>query len=121
MTQLRLYQRLALYHLRRCLEAGVQRQYVDLPTGTGKNTIAATFAVRQQAVGRVLGLVHRQDLALQTGRNIQTSRSGGGFRDAGLPHGEHPRHGGYHPIPHARGGRGPAGSQPYSLPDRAHR
>ena len=63
MTQLRPYQRLAPYHLRKCLEDGVQRQYVDLPIGTGKSTIAAAFTVQQQR--RVLGLVHRQDLALQ--------------------------------------------------------
>jgi superfamily II DNA or RNA helicase len=64
---LRPYQRLALYHLRRCLEAGVRRLYVDLPTGTGKSTIAAAFAAQQlgQTQGRVLALVHRQNLALQ--------------------------------------------------------
>lgn len=64
---LRPYQRLALYYLRRCLEAGVRRLYVDLPTGTGKSTIAAVFAALRlgQTQGRVLVLVHRQDLALQ--------------------------------------------------------
>ena len=70
-TQLRPYQRLVLYHLRRCLEAGVQRQYVDLPTGTGKSTIATAFAVQQQAHGRLLGLVHRQDLALQLAETLR--------------------------------------------------
>src|SRR5205085_12318892 len=61
------YQRLALYHLRKGLEAGAWRQYLDLPTGTGKSTIAAAFAAQRlkQAQGRVLALVHRQDLALQ--------------------------------------------------------
>ncbi len=65
-THLRPYQRLALYHLRRSLEAGAWRQYIYLPTGTGKSTIAASFgALRlKQTQGRVLGLVHRQDLAL---------------------------------------------------------
>jgi superfamily II DNA or RNA helicase len=43
-TQLYPYQRLALYHLRKGLEAGIWRQYVDLPTGTGKSTIIAAFA-----------------------------------------------------------------------------
>ena len=43
-THLRPYQRLALYHLRRSLGAGAWRQYLDLPTGTGKSTIAAAFA-----------------------------------------------------------------------------
>ncbi len=61
------YQRLALYHLRRCLEAGVWRQYLDLPTGTGKSTLAAAFAAQRlgQTQGRVMALVHRQNLALQ--------------------------------------------------------
>jgi Type III restriction enzyme, res subunit len=63
---LRPYQRLALYHLRRCLEAGVQRLYVDLPTGTGKSTIAAAFAAQQfgQTQGRVLALVHEATAGL---------------------------------------------------------
>jgi hypothetical protein len=44
---LRPYQLLALYHLRKCLHAGVWRQYLDLPTGTGKSTIAAAFAAQR--------------------------------------------------------------------------
>ena len=57
---LRPYQRLALYHLRRCLEAGAWRQYVDLPTGTGKSTLAAAFAAQRlgQTQGRVLALLN---------------------------------------------------------------
>ena len=46
-THLRPYQRLALYHLRKGLEAGAWRQYLDLPTGTGKSTIAAAFAAQR--------------------------------------------------------------------------
>ncbi len=70
---LRPYQRLALYHLRRSLEAGTWRQYLDLPTGTGKSTIAAAFAARwlKQTQGRVLALVHRQDLALQLAETLR--------------------------------------------------
>jgi superfamily II DNA or RNA helicase len=70
---LRPYQRLALYHLRRCLEAGVRRLYVDLPTGTGKSTIAAAFAAQRlgQTQGRVLVLVHRQDLVLQLAETLR--------------------------------------------------
>lgn len=69
---LRPYQRLALYHLRRGLEAGAWRQYVDLPTGTGKSTIAAAFAAQRlgQTQGRVLAMVHRQDLALQLAETL---------------------------------------------------
>jgi superfamily II DNA or RNA helicase len=64
---LRPYQRLALSHLRRSLEAGAWQQYLDLPTGTSKSTLAAAFAAQRlgQTQGRVLALVHRQDLALQ--------------------------------------------------------
>src|SRR5947209_604791 len=71
-THLRPYQRLALYHLRRSLDAGAWRQYVDLPTGTGKSTIAATFAAQRlkQTQGRVLAMVHRQDLALQLAETL---------------------------------------------------
>ncbi len=68
-THLRPYQRLALYHLQRNLEAGAWRQYLDLPTGTGKSTIAAAFAARRQTQ-RILALVHRQDLALQLAETL---------------------------------------------------
>ena len=70
---LRPYQRLALYHLRRCLEVGAWRQYLDLPTGTGKSTHAAAFAAQRlgQTQGRVLALVHRQDLALQLAETLR--------------------------------------------------
>jgi len=70
-TQLRPYQRFALYHLQRCLEAGGWRLYVDLPTGTGKSTIATAFAAQRLADGRVLVLVHRQDLALQLAQTLK--------------------------------------------------
>ena len=70
---LRPYQRLALDHLRRCLEAGAWRQYLDLPTGTGKSRIAPAFAAQRlgQTQGRVLALVHRQDLALQLAETLR--------------------------------------------------
>lgn len=58
---LRPYQRLALYHLRRSLEAGAWRQYIDLPTGTGKSTLAASFAAQRlgQTQGRVLDAIEQ--------------------------------------------------------------
>jgi superfamily II DNA or RNA helicase len=70
---LRPYQRLVLYHLRRSLEAEAWRQYVDLPTGTGKSTLAAAIAAQRlgQTQGRVLALVHRQDLALQLAETLR--------------------------------------------------
>ena len=63
----------ALYHLRRDLEAGAWRQYLDLPTGTGKSTLAAAFAAQRlgQTQGRVLALVHRQYLALQLAETLR--------------------------------------------------
>lgn len=70
---LRPYQRLALYHLQRSLEVGGWRQYIDLPTGTGKSTIAAAFAAQRlkETQGRVLALVHRQDLAVQLAKTLR--------------------------------------------------
>jgi len=70
-TQLRPYQQLALFHLQRCLEADAWRLYVDLPTGTGKSTIAAAFAAQRLTHGRILVLVHRQDLALQLAQTLR--------------------------------------------------
>jgi superfamily II DNA or RNA helicase len=64
-TELHPYQREALSHLQQRLEGGWRRLYIELPTGTGKSTIAAAFAEQRQALGRILALVHRQDLAQQ--------------------------------------------------------
>src|SRR5260370_40457898 len=77
---LRPYQRLALSHLRRSLEAGTWRQYLDLPTGTGKSTLAAAFAAQRlgQTQGRVLALGHRQEPPPQLGRTLR-----GGKPEAG--------------------------------------
>ena len=66
-TDLRDYQREALRHLHQRVQSGCQRLYIELPTGTGKSTIAAAFAKQrlQETGGRVLALVHRQDLVRQ--------------------------------------------------------
>jgi superfamily II DNA or RNA helicase len=82
---LRPYQRLALYHLRRCLEAGVRRLYVELPAGTRKSTIAAAFAAQRlgQTQERVLMLVHRQDLALQLTETLRQEGLGVGLLTQG--------------------------------------
>src|SRR5260370_42606481 len=85
---LRPYQRLALSHLRRSLEAGTWRQYLDLPTGTGKSTLAAAFAAQRlgQTQGRVLALVHRQGPALQLAETLRRGRPGvGALRGAAPP------------------------------------
>lgn len=70
-TDLRPYQLDALYHLRRRLEVGWRLLYIELPTGTGKSTIAAALAAQRQAYGRTLVLVHRQDLALQLAETLR--------------------------------------------------
>jgi superfamily II DNA or RNA helicase len=57
------YQRLALYHLRRCLEPVAWQQYLDLPTGTDKSAIADALAAQRfkKMQGLVLALVQRQE------------------------------------------------------------
>lgn len=70
-TEPRPYQRDALTHLQRRLENGWRRLYVDLPTATGKSTIAAKLAEQRQAIGRVLALVHRRDLVRQLADTFQ--------------------------------------------------
>jgi superfamily II DNA or RNA helicase len=72
-TELRDYQLDALSHLHRRIHDEWRRLYVDLPTGTGKSTIAAAFAAQrlQETHGRVLALVHRQDLVRQLAQTFQ--------------------------------------------------
>jgi len=64
-TKLHPYQHEALVHLQQRLEEGWRRLHIELPTGTGKSTIATAFAKQRQALGRILAPVHRQDLAQQ--------------------------------------------------------
>jgi superfamily II DNA or RNA helicase len=64
-TELRPYQREALSHLQHRLEDGWRRVYIELPTGTGKSTIAAAFAAQRLTCGRILALVHRKNLVQQ--------------------------------------------------------
>jgi superfamily II DNA or RNA helicase len=63
-VELRDYQRDALAAIARGERQGLRRQLVVLPTGCGKTVIMAE-AVRQ-TTGRVLILVHRDELATQT-------------------------------------------------------
>ena len=65
MTELREYQFLALQHLHQRVVNGHRRLYVTLPTGTGKSLILARFAKHRVLQGRVLVLIHRQDIARQ--------------------------------------------------------
>lgn len=72
-TDLRDYQREALRHLHQRVQSGCRGMYVELPTGTGKSTIAAAFAAQrlQETGGRVLALVHRQDLVRQLAHTFE--------------------------------------------------
>ena len=65
MKELRTYQQLALHHLHLRVTAGHRRLYVTLPTGTGKSILLARFAADRVSQGRVLVLIHRQDIARQ--------------------------------------------------------
>ncbi|HZR39420.1 MAG TPA: DEAD/DEAH box helicase family protein [Ktedonobacteraceae bacterium] len=70
MKELRNYQRLALCHVQQRLEEGYHRLYVSLPTGTGKSVLLAALATHAREQGRVLVLVHLQDLVLQLTREL---------------------------------------------------
>ena len=72
-TELRRYQLDALAHLHRRIHDEWRRLYIDLPTGTGKSTIAAAFAAQrlEETHGRVLALVHRQDLVRQLAQTFR--------------------------------------------------
>ena len=64
MLSLRDYQEEAVTAVIDAARQGVRRQLVVLPTGAGKTIVAA--AVSQQAHGRVLMLVHRDELVYQS-------------------------------------------------------
>jgi len=69
--ELRDYQQLAIQHISRRIEDGCSRLYVTLPTGTGKGVILTAIAAQEQEVGRVLVLVHLQEIALQLVKALQ--------------------------------------------------
>ena len=62
---LRNYQEQGIHHILKRIQDGYLRMYADSPTGTGKSKILAGVAGRRRHVGRVLVLIHRQDIALQ--------------------------------------------------------
>lgn len=64
MLALRDYQREAIEAIVREANAGVRRQLLQLPTGSGKTVIAA--ALSRKSRGRVLMLVHRDELVHQS-------------------------------------------------------
>ena len=65
------YQVLAEQHILRRILDGVLRMYAALPTGTGKGVILAKVAKQRQQDGRVLVLIHRQDIAVQLVRTLE--------------------------------------------------
>ena len=78
-TQLRPYQQQAIADLRDAYRAGAKRPLLVLPTGGGKTVIFSDVA--QSAVqrgGRVIVLVHRQELLTQSSRALSR---------LGVPHG----------------------------------
>lgn len=62
---LRDYQQLAIDHMTRRIEDGQSRLYIQMPTGVGKGVILAATAAQELEAGRVLVLVHLQEIALQ--------------------------------------------------------
>jgi ATP-dependent helicase IRC3 len=65
LATLRDYQRLAYRLVLQRLREGNTRLYVSLPTGTGKSVVLSALAARMSMHGRVLVLVHLQDLVVQ--------------------------------------------------------
>lgn len=65
------YQKLAVKHILRRIQNGDLRIYATLPTGTGKGVILAAVAARRLCHGRVLVLVHRQDIAVQLVKTLK--------------------------------------------------
>jgi ATP-dependent helicase IRC3 len=62
---LRPYQLQALEISKRKFEAGVTRQLISLPTGTGKTVVFSNLLRHHEIDKRMLVLVHRQELAEQ--------------------------------------------------------
>lgn len=65
MIELWAYQQQAVQHVLKKMVEGCIRMYVTLPTGTGKSIILVAIAALRVLHGRVLVLIHRQDIAVQ--------------------------------------------------------
>lgn len=70
------YQREALEAVRKAWSSGMERPVVLLPTGAGKTVIFAHLAEQRQAEGRVLILVHRDELVRQTVDKVRSIATG---------------------------------------------
>jgi superfamily II DNA or RNA helicase len=73
---LRPYQREALEASKRRLDAGVTRQLIALPTGTGKTIVFANLLRNHSIEKRMLVLVHRMELAEQAWSKLKQCNPG---------------------------------------------
>lgn len=71
LATLRNYQRLAFQIVLKRLQEGCTRMYISLPTSTGKSLILAALAAHASTRGRVLVLVHLQDLVVQLSQTLK--------------------------------------------------
>ena len=65
MLKLRDYQQQAVDHSIKRMQEGCSRMHFTLPVAAGKSFILAAFALHQSSSGRILVLIHRQDIAKQ--------------------------------------------------------
>jgi ATP-dependent helicase IRC3 len=89
LATLRDYQRLAFQLVLKRLQEGKTRLYVSLPTGTGKSLILAALAAHASKRGRVLVLVHLQDLVIQLAQTLTLVDLDVGILIQGHRHVEH--------------------------------
>ena len=69
--RLHTYQQQAVDHALKRLQERCLRMYLTLPTGTGKSIILAALAVSLLEKGRILVLIHRQDIAKQLATTLK--------------------------------------------------
>src|ERR1035441_7187653 len=69
--QLRSYQREALEASLTRFKAGISRQLIVLPTGMGKTVVFANLPQHHQLPGKMLVLVHREELACQAADKLR--------------------------------------------------
>lgn len=84
--KLRDYQRACLTAIHERYRAGVRRQLVCLPTGTGKTVVFATFPEFFRMKHRMLVLAHREELLTQAAAKL---RSASPDLTVGIEQGEH--------------------------------
>ena len=69
--QLRDYQKLAADIVETEFNRGINPQLIELPTGTGKTVVLGEIAKRRLQFGRILFVVHRQEILYQTVRSFE--------------------------------------------------